>query len=363
MRGPSIKRTLIFFIFLASIIWSYIFLYYWPTKRTAKPWEAKKDIGELGSPSLASILQTEATLKATETPIVYKKSRAVLIFTEYEKSRFLKKLSTALESQRISYDILTWNRFDDNYLSLPRLTNELALIRYSAFVFDNVKIYDTLDAWTKSTMHDICKKNDIGIVLLCAIDYKREADYEQLKSVPLWVKYSIKGLYDVELNPKSPVLELTKAGQILKVQHRARHTALWSNHSSFEPVSFSYRDDTPVDNSFVLEDNAGGHDHQGNVYRVNRSKFVTVMYDKGEFDGIRRVFFGGRIDSLWMYRMLFLDSLSLLSKGVISRPLMQWILVDIDDIFVAHKGTRMKKEDVEVIIVYGMLSFFSCSYK
>ena len=349
MRGPSFKRTVLFCIVLASLISTYIFLFIRPKgKGTAKPWELINEIRELASPSSSLQQQNVDTVIPSEAPNGAKKRRAVLIFTEYERSKFLKKLTIALESQRISYDILAWNKVDDNYLSLPRLLDKQGKQRYSGFIFDNVKIYDMLDLWTKSTIHEFCKSHDVGIVLLCALDYKRETEYVKLRNTPLWIKYSVKGLYDVELNPRSPVLEITKAGKVYKIQHRVKHTALWSNHSGYEPISYSYRDDTPAEKDFVLEDTADGNSHQGNVYRVNRSKFVTIMYDKGEFDGVRRVFFGGRIDNLWMYRLIFLDALSSLSRGALSRPLTQMMLVDIDDIFVAHKGTRMKKEDVEV---------------
>ena len=357
MRGPSFKRIFALFIGLAVVIASYIVLFNRPKGgETAKPWQLINEIQERTSPSLTSPQRTLDTAKATEAPNVDSKQRAVLLFTEYEKSKFLKKLTIALESQRISYDILVWNMFDDSYLSLPRLLDERGMQRYSAFIFDNVKVYDMLDLWTRSTIHEFCKAHDIGIVLLCAVDYKKEMDYGKLKSLPLWLKYSVKGLYDVELNPRSPILEITKADKVFKIRHRVKHTVLWSNHSGFEPISYAFRDDTPVEKDFVLEDTADGNSHQGNVYRVNRSKFVTIMYDRGEFDGIKRVFFGGRIDNLWIYRLIFLDALSALSKGALSRPLTQWMLVDIDDIFLAHKGNRMKKGDVEVI---GVISFYS----
>lgn len=360
MRGPSFKRIFALFIGLALIIASYIVLFNRP-KGTAKPWQLLNEIQDLTRPSSTLPQRTLETAKATEAPNSERKRRAVLLFTEYEKSKFLKKLTIALESQRISYDILVWNNFDDSYLSLPRLLDENGLQRYSAFIFDNVRIYDKLDLWTKSTIHEFCKHHDIGIVLLCAVDYKKEMDYGQLRSVPLWIKYSVKGLYDVELNPKSPILEITKADKVFRIRHRVKHTVLWSNHSGFEPISYAYRDDTPVEKDFVFEDTADGNSHQGNVYRVNRSKFVTIMYDRGEFDGIKRVFFGGRIDSLWIYRLVFLDALSSLSKGALRRPLTQWILVDIDDIFLAHKGNRMKKEDVEVIAVLFFYSILDVS--
>jgi hypothetical protein len=46
--------------------------------------------------------------------------------------------------------------------------------------------------------------------------------------------------------------------------------------------------------------------------------------------------------------MLFIDSLSFLSDGVIEKPLQRWFLVDVDDIFVGKTGIRMTKDDAQV---------------
>lgn len=74
---------------------------------------------------------------------------------------------------------------------------------------------------------------------------------------------------------------------------------------------------------------------------------LFIFQDKGDYDGISRVLFGGNLD-FWLHRLLFLDSVSYLSLGRISLSLERYILVDIDDIFVAKKGIRMTSDDVEV---------------
>ena len=63
------------------------------------------------------------------------------------------------------------------------------------------------------------------------------------------------------------------------------------------------------------------------------------------YDGIQRVLFGNGI-SYWLHKLLLLDSISFLSHGKISLPLQRYVLIDIDDIFVGEKGTRMKRSDV-----------------
>lgn len=56
----------------------------------------------------------------------------------------------------------------------------------------------------------------------------------------------------------------------------------------------------------------------------------------------------------WLHRLLFLDALSYLSHGQLSISLERYILVDVDDIFVGERGTRLRREDVIVrfIILY-----------
>ena len=67
----------------------------------------------------------------------------------------------------------------------------------------------------------------------------------------------------------------------------------------------------------------------------------------GKIDGICRVLFGSDL-SFWLHKVLLLDSMSLLSSGRIQTPLIRYILVDVDDIFVGKKGIRMIPSDVHV---------------
>jgi len=80
------------------------------------------------------------------------------------------------------------------------------------------------------------------------------------------------------------------------------------------------------------------------TYSANSS---FSFQDKGEGDGIRRVLFGAGL-KFWLHRLLFIDALSYLSRGRLSVSLKRYILIDIDDIFVGEKGTRLRKSDVEV---------------
>lgn len=66
-------------------------------------------------------------------------------------------------------------------------------------------------------------------------------------------------------------------------------------------------------------------------------------------DGIQRILFGGGL-RFWLHKLLFLDSLSYLSHGQLSVNLQRLLLVDIDDIFVGERGTRLRQDDVQAVL-------------
>lgn len=80
-----------------------------------------------------------------------------------------------------------------------------------------------------------------------------------------------------------------------------------------------------------------------------QSGHYRCAQDQGLFDGIQRVIFGNGFD-FWIHRLIMLDAISFLSHGKLSLPLQRYILIDIDDIFVGEKGTRMKPADVETLL-------------
>lgn len=75
-----------------------------------------------------------------------------------------------------------------------------------------------------------------------------------------------------------------------------------------------------------------------------------AFQDHGLYDGIQRVLFGSGL-KFWLHKLLFLDALSFLSHGQLSVSLHRHILVDVDDIFVGERGTRLVRDDVEVSLL------------
>lgn len=85
-----------------------------------------------------------------------------------------------------------------------------------------------------------------------------------------------------------------------------------------------------------------------NISVDNSSQLSTIIMDTGKLDGIRRIFFGQSL-KLWLHKLLFLDAVGFLSNGGhLMIPLTRYILIDVDDIFVGRRGTRMIADDVHV---------------
>jgi len=155
-------------------------------------------------------------------------------------------------------------------------------------------------------------------------------------------------LRDYCVNPDSPILRVTRAGETLLDGIPGENwTVFVGNHSTYVPLSYAKLSTSvaEVERRTVHSDDAGSA-----VVVESESDdavFVPVIEDRGQFDGVRRVLFGSGLE-FWLHRLLFMDVLSYLSRGELSQPLDRYVMIDIDDIFVGQPGTRMTAKDVKV---------------
>lgn len=103
------------------------------------------------------------------------------------------------------------------------------------------------------------------------------------------------------------------------------------------------------DNQLINDDADDADDslNSGNNELIDRQ--TLSLYDRGIFDGIKRVIFGGA-NHHWLNRILLLDSIEHLSAGRILSPLDRFVQIDIDDVFVGEKGTKMTAIDVDSLL-------------
>lgn len=214
--------------------------------------------------------------------------------------------------------------------SLPVLTN-LDKGRYGVIVFENLDKYLHMDKWNRELLDKYCREYSVGIVGFVSASENTLVG-AQLRNLPVYIHTNLR-LRDASLNAASPVLRLTRAGDTAWGMLPGSDWAIFQyNHSSYEPLAWAQKNtlDYPGD---------------GQV----QPPLATVLQDHGKFDGIQRVLFGSGL-KFWLHRLLFLDALSFLSHGQLSLSLNRMILVDVDDIFVGERGTRLRPDDVQALI-------------
>jgi heparan sulfate N-deacetylase/N-sulfotransferase NDST2 len=187
-----------------------------------------------------------------------------------------------------------------------------------------------MDKWNRELLDKYCREYSVGIVGFMSPSEETLVG-AQLRGFPLFVHTNLR-LRDASLNPSSKVLRLTKAGDTAWGPLPGNDWAVFQhNDSTYEPLEFAQKNtlDYPIDGV--------------------QPPLTTVLQDHGKLDGIQRIFFGSGL-RFWLHRLLFLDALSYLSHGQLSVSLERMILVDVDDIFVGERGTRLREDDVLALI-------------
>jgi len=248
----------------------------------------------------------------------------VLVFVETLYSRLGREIAELLVYNRIKYKVEVSGK------SLPVLTN-LDKGKYGVIVFENLNKYLQMDKWNRELLDKYCREYSVGIVGFNPPSEETLVG-AQLRGFPLFIHTNLK-LKDAALNAASPILRLTRAGETAWGGLPGDDWTIFSpNHSTYEPLAWATRNSM----DFMSEE-------------ISRTPLPTVLQDHGLYDGIERVLFGGGL-RFWLHKLLFLDSLSYLSHGQLSVSLQRLLLVDVDDIFVGERGTRLKKDDVEAIL-------------
>lgn len=246
----------------------------------------------------------------------------VLVIVESAYSRLGRDIAELLVANRIRYKVEVAGK------SLPVLTT-LDKGRYGVIVFESLSKYANMDKWNRELLDKYCREYSVGVVAF-ATPGEETLVGAQLKGFPLFMHTNLR-LKDATLNPASPVLRLARAGETSWGALPGDHWAVFrANSSTYEPVAWA------------LRQNGYGSEEE-------RMPLATVVQDHGRLDGVQRVLFGSGLQ-FWLHRILFLDALSYLSHGQLSLSLDRWILVDIDDIFVGERGTRLHEEDVAAML-------------
>ena len=193
--------------------------------------------------------------------------------------------------------------------------------KYSLIIFENYDRYLQLARWNYDLLNEYCRQYGVGMIGFSGKDDKLKRIHP-LKRTSLLVKSSVQ-ISDYHLNENSEVLRIARAGSVHKqLVSKKNWTVFYFNRSNYEPIGLARQSDALV---------------------------AAVVQDLGRVDGIRRVLFGNDL-TFWLHILLLLDSISFLTDAKLSLPLERNLQIDIDDIFVGERGTRLKANDVDALI-------------
>ena len=278
-----------------------------------------------------TVPRAQVTEYVTDNPVRYDMQRdksnrnvttrkLVLLIYDATCRSIFQKIRTLLQAQRIAFETYFYVTG-----KLPRSLNSYnRRFPYSLVIFSSLHIYQQLPKIYKEQYHYFSKYSNAGII---------------------FVTDDVSGSIEVG---DGATLSMYKFNAEVKnfYVYPTKYLHISKGDFSVSP--------NEVDWTF-LNVNSGRFDPIASIEYVNQDTQQSVTYpvilaDDGYNDGVRRVFIGNPLDS-WIVKLLLLDAIQYFSaRPMLKFDLKRYILVDIDDIFVAPPGTRMKVDDVKALI-------------
>ena len=244
----------------------------------------------------------------------------VLVFIEQPDSMLTYNITVALKANHVDFAVVSVKHRNH----WPTLEHE-GTGHFSVIIFESILSYSSLDKRLLQTIHQYCNKYNVGIVAFAAVSkHMAYASTKYVGDLPIIMDHRL-SLRDLVISPTAgDVLHITKAGQRIDGSlPYSSWTGFTTNHSSYRHIvqaKSQKRDSNSIDSpSTILH--------------------TTMLLDEGLYDGIQRIFIGNNL-RFWLHYILFLDSISYLSHGLMQRSLDRYIQVDIDDIFCRSKRNK-----------------------
>ena len=251
-----------------------------------------------------------------------------------ERSKLSHYVTRFLDGLRAPYIV---SEADDKpFLDLKEdLKADISVGRYSLLVFVDIKTYIDLKPNVRQIVKHYCAKFGVGILYFISnhVGYIPEFHMEVIKP------QKERQVLDVEVNEDSKLLRITRrGGSTVKPYVQKGQGTRW-NFLRYDPRQVPYE---------TVEFATSRKKRRMQDLEVAVTEQATIILDDGRRDGIKKVFFGGGFP-FYLHTMLFMDSLEYLSPvSPILFSLERYLEIDVDDIFIAKTGIRMKQKDVLV---------------
>lgn len=253
-------------------------------------------------------------------------SQVLVLITDQYFSKKRKDILILLQYNRFRYKVEVANN------TLPNLTYK-DQGKFSLVIFDKFESYLQMNKRNREYLDNYCRAYRVGQI---AFTYQEKVLFNaKVLGFPLSF-HSQLSLKHLEMNPKSPVLRITKAGDVYDdTLPGSDWTVFQCKHPTYVPIAWA-----KVDSSTLTL--------QNKQFLISpHIKHVMAVQDKGLYDGIERVIFGNHLQ-FWMHKMMLVDAVAYLTHGRMMVPLERYILIDVDDVFMGRPGTRLNRKDVLV---------------
>ncbi|XP_077032904.1 bifunctional heparan sulfate N-deacetylase/N-sulfotransferase 4 isoform X2 [Agelaius phoeniceus] len=308
---------------LASIVISAYFLYTGYKQEMA----LVESTGQAECEDLKLLPYRSAELRTPKPIDPSRTDPTVLLFVESQYSQLGQDIIAILESSKFQYHMVIAPAKGD----IPPLTDN-GRGKYTIVIYENILKYVSMDSWNRELLEKYCVEYSVSIIGFHKAN-ENSSPSSRLKGLPLQL-YNNVALRDCVVNPRSPLLRITKAPRLEQGPLPGQDwTVFQFNHSTYQPV--------------LLGELQSARPTPASLPRA--ALHATVIQDLGLHDGIQRVLFGNNL-TFWLHKLIFIDAISFLSGKKLMLSLERYILVDIDDIFVGKEGTRMNIKDVKALL-------------
>ena len=234
-------------------------------------------------------------------------------------------------SDNISYgiviDILALQRIDFDSASIddPFTLEEASVGLYGVIIITDYLEYQNLEAGKRLALDQYCSQYGVGLFFLY-MDPSANVNGGEVNVLPTDT------LTNQKVNPQSSVLYVTKDGGTI-----------------LGDIPGSGRLLVPAPKATGYESIAEA--------TLGAQTEANILLDKGDYDGIKRIFFGSDFVEFWLHDLLFVDCLHYLSPVDIGVSIVRYFSVDIDDIFQPNyaeleidRTVKIQEEDVDALL-------------
>ena len=263
-----------------------------------------------------------------------RKVERILLVTNSHNSSITNELVALFESFRYSYKIF----HDKSLIKNPKKLTSLKQNHFSLIIINSIEVLLSNNFLEiKQYIFDTSSFFNVGIIIIFESDKKNEAFKRNSDRFTLNLS-----LNKIDLEFKSIDREikcnLNKFSSVNNFFHITKFNAeniLTQQISDQETISFVKYDSQIFESVLNCTDNTG----------------VTILKTKNESSVSQRILLIGiDLNNLLISSSLMVDFISFASNEIFKNENKRFVQIDIDDIFVGAKNTRMEPDDVQSLI-------------